>query len=73
MKWRITEPFPYGGDLKKSFPPEISLQSGYNYEDKEYITKEAVGAGIYLRHVWGKLIPTFYKELEENHTAYAYT
>ena len=73
MKWRITEPFPNGGDLTKPFPPEVSLQSEYSYEGKEYTTKEAIGAGIYLRHVWGKLIPAFYKEPEENHTAYAYT
>lgn len=73
VKWRITEPFPNGGDLTKPFPPEVSLQSEYSYEGKEYTTKEAIGAGIYLRHVWGKLIPAFYKEPEENHTAYAYT
>ena len=33
----------------------------------------AIGAGIYLRHVWGKMVPTFYKDPQENHTAYAYT
>ena len=35
--------------------------------------RPAIGAGIYLRHVWGTLIPGFYKEPKENHTAYAYT
>ena len=65
VKWRITEPFPNGGDLTKPFPPEVSLQSEYSYEGKEYTTKEAIGAGIYLRHVWGKLIPAFYKSLKK--------
>ena len=29
------------------------------------------GNGIYLRHVWGTLVPGFYANPEENHTAYA--
>ena len=27
--------------------------------------------GIYLRHVWGTLVPSFYANPQENHTAYA--
>ena len=73
MKWNITDAFPNGGDLLKSFPPEQELKDTYVYEGKQYQTKLAIGAGIYLRHVWGKIVPTFYKEPEENHTAYAYT
>ena len=33
----------------------------------------AIGASIYLRHVWGKISLLFYKDPQENHTAYAYT
>lgn len=73
VKWRITDAFPNEGDLTKSFPPEESLQSEYIYNGESYKTKDAIGAGIYLRHVWGKIIPAFYKNPEENHTAYAYT
>ena len=40
---------------------------------RTYHTRPATGAGIYLRHVWGTLVPGFYKEPTENHTAYAYT
>lgn len=73
VKWKITEPFPNGGDLSKVFPPEQELKDSYLYEGKEYGTGSAIGAGIYLRHVWGTLVPAFYKEPQENHTAYAYT
>lgn len=73
VKWSITDAFPNGGDLTKVFPPEQELNDAYLYEGKAYGVKQAIGAGIYLRHVWGKMIPTFYKDPQENHTAYAYT
>lgn len=73
VKWNITDAFPNEGDLAKAFPPEKELKESYQYEGKTYQTREAIGAGIYLRHVWGKMVPTFYKEPQENHTAYAYT
>ena len=73
VKWNITDAFPNGGDLTKTFPPEESLRDSYTYEGKTYNVRPAIGAGIYLRHVWGTLVPGFYKEPEENHTAYAYT
>ena len=73
VKWNITDAFPNGGDLTKTFPPEQELKNTYSYEGKEYKTSPAIGAGIYLRHVWGTLVPAFYKEPQENHTAYAYT
>lgn len=76
VKWKITDAFPNGGDMTRVFPPEQSLQDSYEYEGKTYGVRSAIGAGIYLRHVWGGLptsIPTFYKNAQENHTAYAYT
>lgn len=73
VKWNITDAFPNGGDLSKVFPPEEALRDSYGYEGKTYNVRSAIGAGIYLRHVWGTLIPGFYKEPKENHTAYAYT
>ncbi|MDE5759583.1 MAG: family 20 glycosylhydrolase, partial [Bacteroides sp.] len=73
VKWNITDAFPNGGDLAKAFPPEEELKETYLYEGREYKTREVVGAGIYLRHVWGKSVPAFYKDPQENHTAYAYT
>ncbi len=73
VKWRITDAFPNNGDLKQKFPPEKKQQKSYHYQDSIYLTHEATGAGIYLRHVWGTLIPGFYKDPKPNHTAYAYT
>ena len=73
VKWNITDAFPNEGDLAKAFPPEQELKDNYLYEGKEYGVNPAIGAGIYLRHVWGTLVPPFFKEPKENHTAYAYT
>lgn len=73
VRWRITDPFPNGGDLLKSFPPEKELQPSYLYKGKNYSSAEAEGAAIYLRHVWGTLIPSFYKDPKPDHTAYAWT
>lgn len=73
VKWNITDAFPNGGDLTKVFPPEQELKSSYQYEGVNYGVRPAIGAGIYLRHVWGTLVPGFYEKPQENHTAYAYT
>ncbi|MDE6450897.1 MAG: family 20 glycosylhydrolase, partial [Odoribacter sp.] len=73
VKWRVTDAFPNAGDLEKVFPPELELMESYNYNGKVYATRPVTGAGIYLRHVWGTLVPAFYRQPEENHTAYAYT
>ncbi len=73
VKWNITDAFPNGGDLDKVFPPEAGISASYTYEGKTYGVHPAIGAGIYLRHVWGDLVPAFYKHPLENHTAYAYT
>ncbi len=74
VEWRITEAFPNGGDLTAAFPPEAEgMKDTYIYNDSTFTTSTARGAGIYLRHVWGKLIPAFYSDPQPNHTAYAFT
>lgn len=70
-EWQITDAFPNGGDLNKVFPPEEKEDSVYQYEGKTYKTSKIIGNGIYLRHVWGTLVPGFYANPQENHTAYA--
>lgn len=70
-EWQITDAFPNGGDLNKVFPPEKKEDSVYQYEGKTYKTRKIIGNGIYLRHVWGTLVPGFYANPQENHTAYA--
>ena len=70
-EWQITDAFPNGGDLNKVFPPEEKEDSVYQYEGKTYKTRKIIGNGIYLRHAWGTLVPGFYANPQENHTAYA--
>ena len=70
-EWQITDAFPNGGDLNKVFPPEEKEDSVYQYEGKTYKTRKVIGNGIYLRHVWSTLVPGFYANPQENHTAYA--
>lgn len=70
-EWQITDAFPNGGDLNKVFPPEEKEDSVYQYEGKTYKIRKIIGNGIYLRHVWGTLVPGFYANPQENHTAYA--
>lgn len=79
-QWRITDAFPNEGDLTRFFPPEEHLsadggpkadRTSYEYKGKTYGSGTVTGNGIYLRHVWGTLVPGFYTNPEENHTAYA--
>lgn len=70
-EWQITDAFPNGGDLNKVFPPEQQEDSVYQYEGNTYHSHKIIGNGIYLRHVWGTLVPGFYANPQENHTAYA--
>ena len=72
VKWNITDAFPNGGDMDKVFPPEQELKDIYHYNGNTYGVRQAMGAGIYLRHVWGDMVPAFYADPKENHTAYAY-
>ncbi len=73
IRWKITDQFPNNGNVNKVFPPETELRDSYVYYGKTYNTTSALGAGIYLRHTWGTLIPTFYSNPKPNHTAYAFT
>lgn len=73
VKWLITDAFPNNGDLSAAFSPEKELKKEYLFNGERYGTKSATGAAVYLRHVWGGLVPAFYNNPAENHTAYAYT
>lgn len=80
VEWRISDAFPNDGNLQMSFPPEEHLAAvgtpetdvkSYEYNGKTYNSRTITGNGIYLRHVWGTLVPEFYKDPKENSTAYA--
>ena len=86
VRWRITDPFPNGGDLASTFAPDAYatttiatdgalIPETFTHEGKTYYTGMATGAGIYLRHTWGNnIIPTYYGSTNHNNsTAYAWT
>ena len=76
VRWRITEPFPNGGDMNATFAPEREgLKESYTVNGTTYNTTLATGAGIYLRHTWGNnVIRTHYGETNySNCTSYAWT
>ncbi len=77
IRWAITEPFPNKGNLDAVFPPECAKHpvnvEPYTWEGKPYHVRKATGGAVYLRHVWGKIIPAHYTAPQEWSTAYAYT
>lgn len=77
VHWRITDPFPNGGDATMVFPPEQNtddvLPTSFIYDKKLYNTSFATGAGIYLRHIWHPTVPSFFNAPADNQTAYAWT
>lgn len=79
--WYISEVYDNGGELTKSFLPEVeyfeSCQSG-NYTPPTSVgkgeypyTQGTYGSGAYLRHVWGKTCYSLIEEPKPNSTAYA--
>lgn len=83
VHWRITEPFPNGGDASAIFPPEVYATSTdaepipgtFVHDGTTYHTTIATGAGVYLRHTWGNgIVPTHYGTTNYfNVTSYAWT
>ena len=77
VHWRISDPFPNGGDTARVFPPELCeadpLPSSFVFGDSTYATHEATGAGIYLRHIWHPVVPSFFADPQAGQTAYAWT
>ena len=76
IRWRITDPFPNGGNKNATFAPETEgLKNSYTVEGTTYNTGIATGAGIYLRHTWGNnTVPTYYGSTNySDMTSYAWT
>ena len=77
VHWRVTEPFPNGGDASLTLPPEQNtddiLPQAFTYNGTTYKTSIATGAGIYLRHIWHPTVPSFFANPSTNQTAYAWT
>lgn len=77
VRWRVTMPFPNGGDKTLRLPPETDesdvLPETFTYNGQTYRTLLATGAGIYLRHIWHPTVPSFFSNPANNQTAYAWT
>lgn len=72
--WRITDPFPNGGDPQLALPPETEgLKTTYILGGRTYATHRVTGAGLYLRHTWGQIVPALFAEAQPHSTAYAWT
>ena len=74
VHWRITDAFPNEGDAGRTFPPETEgPKDSYEWQGNTYATGSATGAGIYLRHTWGTLVPGYFADTQLDQTAYAWT
>lgn len=77
VHWRISEPFPNNGDASAVFPPETVTDSvmphSFMWKGKRYNSATATGAGIYLRHIWHPIVPSFFANPKDSITAYAWT
>lgn len=77
VRWRITDPFPNGGNNALTLPPEQStddiLPGTFTLDGVTYGSRIATGAGIYLRHIWHPKVPSFFSSPANNQTAYAWT
>ena len=79
VRWRISDPFPNGGNAAMQFPPEQTdegdgvLPTTFTYNGQTYGSRTATGAGIYLRHIWHPTIPSWYTNPAYSQTAYAWT
>ena len=72
--WRVTDAFPNGGDPQLALPPETEgLKTTYSFGGSTYTTHRVTGAGLYLRHTWGKIVPALFAEAQPHSTAYAWT
>ena len=77
VHWRITEPFPNGGNADAVLPPETCADSvlphSYEMDGTVYGSRMATGAGIYLRHIWHPMVPSFLDHPGPGQTVYAWT
>ena len=77
VHWRISDPIPNGGDSALPLPPEECTQEPlphtFVYNGQTYGSRTATGAGIYLRHIWHPIVPSFFDKPDYGYTAYAWT
>lgn len=70
MEWLLLPPLPNMGETNLTYEFEPDLQVGKIPFDMESKVIKFRGAGTYLRHVWGSLVPAAIKNPKPNHTAF---
>lgn len=74
IKWLITEPIPSKYDTLSMFLPQnYNPSKAIKIADSMYSVRECVGGGIYLRHTWGKIVPSLYRDAKYGNTVFAST
>lgn len=73
LSWNIISPLPNDGKLDSVFQVEKEL---LNSSDTHRIIPDVIparGGTVYLRHVWGNLVPAYFENPQANSTAFSYT
>ncbi|HEY9550791.1 MAG TPA: family 20 glycosylhydrolase [Prevotella sp.] len=74
VRWLVTDGMPNHGDAHAVLPPDtLGTCPSYLLQGKLYRTHLVTGAGVYLRHTWGRIVPTLFSDATANVTAYAWT
>ena len=74
IKWLITDPIPSKYDTLSMFLPQnYNPSKAIKIADSVYSVRECVGGGIYLRHTWGKIVPSLYSDAKYGNTVFAST
>lgn len=78
ISWCITDQMPNGGDQTAVLLPEKYISSDsmpemFVINDVKYGVNNAVGGGIYLKHIWHPVVKGFYDNPLDSVTSYAWT
>ena len=80
VRWLISDPVPNNGEATTVFPwdelksADVEMPDNVTFNGKKYGWTQATGAGIYLNHTWGSVVPGIWGLNQAlNQTAYAYT
>ena len=74
IKWLITEPIPSKYETLSMFLPQnYNPSKAIKIADSVYSVHECVGGGIYLRHTWGKIVPSLYSDAKYGNMVFAST
>ena len=71
--WNLVPPQNNAGKLDSAFQIERDLLSNNSQSNSSEQVISIRGGTVYLRHVWGDLVPANFEDPQPNSTAYSYT